>query len=205
MRATEKAQVDVNGLVINAQQGNASAFAALYEHFFDQIFRYVSFKIGNSLEAEDLTGEVFIRMLESIKSFKPKGHPFSSWLFRIAHNLVVDYFRRMGKRKTVVLDVVESTAGHDPTGDIDRHVDQGMVMEEVYKAMGGLTNLQKEVISLRFAAGLSVAETARAVGKNDNAVKALQHAGLNKLRKLLDKQSALSSNPVFPMGYQEES
>lgn len=205
MRATEKAQVDVNGLVINAQQGNASAFAALYEHFFDQIFRYVSFKIGNSLEAEDLTGEVFIRMLESIKSFKPKGHPFSSWLFRIAHNLVVDYFRRMGKRKTVVLDVVESTAGHDPTGDIDRYVDQGMVMEEVYKAMGGLTNLQKEVISLRFAAGLSVAETARAVGKNDNAVKALQHAGLNKLRKLLDKQSALSSNPVFPMGYQEES
>jgi len=187
MPVQDNANVDVTALVHLAQQGDTTSFGELYEQFFDRIYRYVSFKTGSASEAEDITGEVFVRMLESIHKFKWQGHPFSSWLFRIAHNLVVDHFRKNGKRSIVSL---ENTTTHVEAAavDIDGHIDTELSMGEVRKAMVGLTELQKEVISLRFAAGLSVAETAEAIGKKENAVKALQHAGLRKLRRLLNPE-----------------
>ena len=132
MQATAEGHItDVDKLVRGAQKGDARSFASLYEHFFDQIFRYVSFKVGNSTEAEDITGEVFVRMLERITSYKPQGYPFSSWLFRVAHNLVVDYFRKKGKRKFTDLETVETTLGQAPV-DIEGHVDQQVAMQQVY-------------------------------------------------------------------------
>ncbi|MDA0771001.1 MAG: hypothetical protein BZY79_03925 [SAR202 cluster bacterium Casp-Chloro-G4] len=199
MPAHDNANTDVALLVRLAQEGDASSFAELYEQFFDRIYRYVSFKTGSPTEAEDITGEVFVRMLESIHKFKWQGHPFSSWLFRIAHNLVVDHFRRKGKRNIVSLENTV-TSVEAVAVDVDNHIDTELSMDEVRKAMVGLTDLQKEVISLRFAAGLSVAETAQAIGKKENAVKALQHAGLKKLRRLLNPET---SNPT-PLLRQQE-
>ena len=187
MRSGSDAQPSVDEAVGRAQKGDAAAFAVLYEDYYDRIFRYVSFKTGNSLEAEDITAEVFVKMLESIDSFKWQGYQFSSWLFRIAHNLVVDHFRKRGRRHIVALDDAPAAATeYDP--DLDRKLDVDMSMVPVQEAMKDLTDLQREVISLRFAAGLSVAETARAVGKKDNAVKALQHAGIKKLRGILSAE-----------------
>ena len=187
MRSGSDAQPSVDEAVGRAQKGDAAAFAVLYEDYYDRIFRYVSFKTGNSLEAEDITAEVFVKMLESIDSFKWQGYQFSSWLFRIAHNLVVDHFRKRGRRHIVALDDAPAAATeYDP--DLDRKLDVDMSMAPVQEAMKDLTDLQREVISLRFAAGLSVAETARAVGKKDNAVKALQHAGIKKLRGILSAE-----------------
>jgi RNA polymerase sigma-70 factor (ECF subfamily) len=203
MQAINNGHINVDELVARAQEGDVRAFSGLYEHFYDQIYRYVSFKAGSPLEAEDITAEVFVRMLESIKSFKWQGYPFSSWLFRIAHNLVVDHFRRKGKRKYVALDSIENTLG-ESAPDIDGYVDQELAMEDVKRAMHDLTDLQKEVISLRFAAGLSVAETAKAVGRKENAVKALQHAGLKKLKKLLSSRTEPIPGTVLPLGLQEE-
>ena len=126
-------------------------------------------------------------MLESIDSFRWQGYQFSSWLFRIAHNLIVDHFRKRGRRHIVALDDAPAAATeYNP--DLDRKLDVDMSMVPVQEAMKDLTDLQREVISLRFAAGLSVAETARAVGKKDNAVKALQHAGIKKLRGILSAE-----------------
>ena len=142
------------------------------------------FKSGSVAEAEDITEEVFLRMLESVRSFKWKGYPFSSWLFRIAHNLVVDHFRRNGRQKTSPLESVSGTIGAT-THDVDSYLDTELSMVQVSEAMTELTDLQREVLSLRFSGGLSVRETAEAVGKNENAVKALQHAGVKKLRMLL--------------------
>ena len=184
------AKLDLEELVRKAQKGDASSFAALYQHFADQIYRYVSFKTGSPTEAEDITGDVFVRMLESIHSFKWQGYPFSSWLFRIAHNLVVDYFRKKGRSKNVLLEEATATTGSS-SSDLESHAELNLSMREVHGAMEGLTNLQREVISLRFAAGLSVAETARAVGKKENAVKALQHAGLKKLRRILGSEPTI--------------
>lgn len=183
-------QNEVSDLVRKAQEGDQSSFALLYERFFDQIFRYVSFKTGSPTEAEDITGEVFVRMIESIHRFKWQGHPFSSWLFRIAHNLIVDYFRKKGKKALVPL---EGSADNLQSAhvDVDRGIDLEIAMDEIRRAMEGLTDLQREVISMRFAGGLSVAETARAIGKKDNAIKALQHAGLKKLRITLAAENSL--------------
>ena len=201
MQAQSNANAEVAILVRMAQEGDTSSFGELYERFFDQIYRYVSFKTGSPSEAEDITGEVFVRMLESIHKFKWQGHPFSSWLFRIAHNLVVDHFRRKGKRNVVSL--ANTTINVEAVAvDVDSHIDTEISMDEVRKAMVELTYLQKEVISLRFAAGLSVAETAEAVGKKENAVKALQHAGLKKLRRFLNPEL---STPSILLQQQQET
>ena len=175
---------EVEDLVRRAQQGHSEAFAGLYEAYYDKIYRYVMFKTGDTLEAEDLTEEVFLRMLESIGSFKWQGYPFTSWLFRIAHNLVIDYYRKAGRQKKTSLDDAMRVVGSDGV-DVDRKLDVELSIKEVKDAMGGLTQLQQEVLSLRFAGGLSVAETAEAMGKKENAVKALQHAAIKKLRTLL--------------------
>ena len=184
MQAEMQGQMDVAALVKQAQGGGASAFSALYEHYYDSIFRYVSFRTGSVADAEDITAEVFVRMIESIHRFKWKGYPFSSWLFRIAHNLVVDFYRKKGRRQIVSLESAPPIA-ESVTPDADARMDIELTMGDVRKAMENLTDLQREAITLRFAAGLSVAETAKAMGKRDNAVKALQHAGLKKLRRSL--------------------
>ncbi len=181
-------------LVRRAQEGEESAFGHLYERFYDKIFRYVMFKIGDRSDAEDITTDVFLRMLESIGSFKFQGYPFSSWLFRIAHNLIVDHFRKNSRRKTAPLEDAMLVA--DTSSDVDYKIDVGMSIAQVQRAMDGLTDLQREVMSLRFAAGLSVKETAEAVGKKENAVKALQHAAVKKLRVVLDAPAREPAKPA---------
>ena len=177
----------VEELVRQAQQGHSEAFAGLYEAYYAKIYRYVMFKTGDSVEAEDLAEEVFLRMLESIGSFKWQGYPFTSWLFRIAHNLVIDFYRKKGRQKNTSLDDAMRVVGSDNV-DMDKQIDIKLSIKEVNDVMGGLTQLQQEVLTLRFAGGLSVAETAEAMGKKENAVKALQHAAIKKLRTLLGPQ-----------------
>ena len=187
---------DLEALVKRAQEGDSRSLAAIYEQFYDRIFRYVSFKTGNPTDAEDITEDVFLRMLVSISSFKWQGNPFSSWLFRIAHNLIVDHFRKKSRQKHMPL---EETTGVVETAspDMDSELDIKLSIGKVYQSMNGLTELQKEVITLRFAGGLSVMETARAVGKKENAVKALQHAGIKNLRRILvNKGAAERAMPV---------
>ena len=135
-------QATIEKLVKDAQKGDTVALAALYERFFDRIYRYVSFKSGSHDEAEDIAGDVFVKMLESIHSFRWQGHPFSSWLFRIAHNMIVDYFRRAGRKKTVPLEAAAATVGTTPD-DMDRAVATHLTMAEVTVAMHGLTGLQQ--------------------------------------------------------------
>ena len=180
----------VEHIVKQAQAGEQSAFAELYEMYYDPIYRYVSFKCGNRIEAEDLSGEVFLKMIESIHTFKFRGFPFTSWLYRIAHNVVVDNFRRKGRRPTVPLDDAINSAS-DAHSDLERLAEVSLTMREVVSAMDRLTDLQREVVTLRFAAGLSIAETAKAVGRKENAVKALQHAGIRKLRDILTPPSCI--------------
>jgi RNA polymerase sigma-70 factor (ECF subfamily) len=187
----------IEELVRKAQDGDAASFAGLYERHYDRIFRYVLFKIGDATDAEDITEEVFLKMLESIRSFRWRGPPFSSWLFRIAHNLVVDHYRKKSRRQTTSLEDAGRVVGAS-SNNIDRHLDIRLSMREVLLAMEQLTELQKEVISLRFAGGLSIMETAQSMGKKENAVKALQHAGISRLRSLLTARSEESPDRPVP-------
>lgn len=172
---------DEESLIRRAQQRDQMALTQLYEENFDKIYRYIVLKIGDRTEAEDMTQQVFLRALKSISSFKWKGMPFSAWLFRIAHNQIVDYLRKKSKRATVPLDESLAAGDSDPSQVAERKVE----IEQLVLATRGLTKAQREVISLRFAGELSVAEVARVMGRSEGAVKALQHSAIVALRKLL--------------------
>ena len=182
-------QVDIiEKLVLSAKKGDPLSFGKLYDLFYTKIFRYVAYKVGNREDAEDITAEVFIRMLKSINSFSFQGHPFSSWLFRIARNMVVDYFRKNSRRKTAPLETAGSIQETESL-EIDYQLDLDIEMSNISESIKTLTDLQQEVISLRFAGGLSIKETASAVGRKENAVKALQHSAIKKLRLLVDMKN----------------
>ena len=173
-------QQEEESLVRRAQHRDQEAFAQLYEEHFDKIYRYVTLKIGNATEAEDMTQQVFLNALQSISSFKWKGIPFSAWLFRIAHNQVVDYFRSK-KRTAVPLDESLASNNNNPQVVVEQKLD----IEQLLSATKQLTEAQREVISLRFTSELSIAQAAKAMGKSQGAVKALQHSGVVALRKIL--------------------
>ena len=171
-------------LIQRAREHDPYALTRLYEDNFDKIYRYIVFKIGDRTEAEDMTQQVFLNAIQSISSYKSKGMPFSSWLYRIAHNQVVDHLRKKSKRPTVPLDDCLPIKSDDP-----RHaVEQRLEVEEVVAAAGGLTAAQREVISLRFASELSLAECAKTMGKTEGAIKALQHSAIAALRKALGRE-----------------
>ena len=172
---------DEESLVRRAQQQDEEAFAMLYEEYFDKIYRYVTLKIGDRIEAEDLTQQVFVKALKSISSFKWKGAPFSAWLYRIAHNQVVDYLRKKKRYATAPLD--ESVKGSDI--DPQLAAERKLEIERLLSATKQLTDAQQEVISLRFTSELSIAEVAKIMGKSEGAVKALQHSAIVALRKAL--------------------
>ena len=168
-------------LVRRAQQHDQDAFAQLYEEYFDKIYRYIAFKIGNKTEAEDMTQQVFLNAIKSISSFRWRGIPFSAWLFRIAHNQVVDYLRKKAKHATTSLDEVLVSNGNNPQLVAEQNLD----IERLLLATKQLTQAQREVISLRFASELSIAQVARVMAKNQGAIKALQHSAIVALRKTL--------------------
>jgi RNA polymerase sigma-70 factor (ECF subfamily) len=173
---------DDQNLVQRAQQHDEEAFAELYEKYFDKIYRYISLKIGNRVESEDMTQQVFIKALHSISSFKWRGLPFSAWLFRIAHNQVVDYLRK--KTRQPILSLNESiTASDDNPHKI---TEQKMNIEQLMLATKNLTSAQQEVIALRFASDLPISQVANIMGKSEGAIKALQHSAIVALRKILN-------------------
>jgi RNA polymerase sigma-70 factor (ECF subfamily) len=173
---------DEQNLVRRAQQHDEEAFAELYDKYFDKIYRYISLKIGNRFEAEDMTQQVFINALSSISSFRWRGLPFSSWLFRIAHNLVVDYFRKKTRQPVSTLNESITASEDNP----QKVIEQKMNIEQLELASKGLTPAQQEVIALRFAGELPIAQVARVMGRSEGAIKALQHSAIVALRKILN-------------------
>ncbi len=169
-------------VVSRAIEGDGEAFTQLYERCFDGIYRYIYIRLGNQSEAEDLTQEVFVKALEAIGCYKWRNLPFAAWLFRIAHNRVVDYFRKQGKVEKVPLeDDITLVSKSNPALTAERELE----IEELITHVEKLSPAQREVISLRFGAELSVAEAAKVLGKNEGTVKALQYNGIVALRKML--------------------
>ncbi len=175
-------QYDEESLVRRAQQRDQQAFAQLYEQYFDKIYRYLVLRIGNKMEAEDLTQQVFLNALKSISAFRWKGIPFSAWLFRIAHNLAVDCLRKRTRNGfTESAESWDVVSDSNPQIEVERKLD----IERVVVACQRLTEAQREVISLRFTSDLPIAEVAKIMGKSEGAIKALQHSAIVALRKTL--------------------
>jgi len=155
--------------------------SGLYEEYYDKIARYVYVHIGNKEEAEDIAGEVFLKALKSLKSYREQGVPMQGWLFRIAHNLTIDYLRKMDKRRTVPIDSVVLRANGNPVDIAEINID----FERVTEAVKQLTTEQREVINLRFFGGLTSKEVGGVLGKSDGAVREMQRAAIEKLRGIM--------------------
>jgi RNA polymerase sigma-70 factor, ECF subfamily len=167
-------------LVRRVRNNDPMAFDELYVRYSPRVFGYLFQRLnGDAEEAEDLTADVFARVYEKIDAFQPQGAPLSAWVFRIAHNRLIDTIRRRPRQIQVTLDDAPELAAAPVFGAIDQHV----ALEQIKAGLTRLTPEQRQVIVLRFLEGKSLAETAVAVGRNEDAVKKLQARGLASLRR----------------------
>jgi RNA polymerase sigma-70 factor, ECF subfamily len=172
-------------IVVRAQQGDADAFGQLYDRYVDVVYRYIQYRVANTTLAEDLTSETFLRALRRITSYTWQGRDFGAWLVTIARNLIADHFKSGRYRMEVATsDLVEAGADRSQEGP-ENEVLTGLTNAALLEAVKELNAEQQECIALRFLQGMSVAETAQIMGKNEGAIKALQYRAVKSLSRLL--------------------
>jgi RNA polymerase sigma-70 factor (ECF subfamily) len=175
--------VDDAALRVRAIALEPAALSEIYDTYAGKIYSYIYHRTGDGEAAEDLTGDVFVRMIEAIRDDRSWNTSLQGWLYRIAHNLVVDHFRRQSKRDGPQLDE-RWMAAEQPA-----HTFEGLYHSaQLRNAMRYLTEEQQQVIVLKFAEGLSNVEVAEVLGKTEGAIKALQHRGLATLRRAVGDQ-----------------
>ena len=175
-----------NALVERAQAGETAVIGELYDLHQERIYRYIWSKVGNQQLAEDLTGEVFMRMVSSLPTYKVGQTPFHAWLYQIARNLIVDTYRQEAHRQTEPLDNIVNH--QDGAVMVQTAVEQKLDIEQIHEALDLIDPIQREVIILRFMVGMSLQEVAFTIDKTVGAVKTLQHRGLKALRVALQSQ-----------------
>src|SRR3954471_8119393 len=174
------AQADVRALVARAQAGERAALEELYLLHFDRIYSYLHLSVGNRHDAEDLTTQTFLRMLERIGRFRWKSAPFSAWLFRIAHNLAMDHFRAT-RRWQPEEDVPEPAGAAESSAEDEALVAIGH--KSMLELIENLSHEQQQVLALKFVFNFSNREAATILEKTEGAVKSLQHRALASLQK----------------------
>ena len=174
----------VRRLVARAKEGDRAALEQLYLIHFDRIYGYLQLSVGNRHDAEDLTNQTFIKMLESIDRFVWRQAPFSAWLFRIAHNLAMDHFRS-GRRWQYEEEPPEHSASLEPSAE-----DEALAMigrQSMLGMIGSLSEDQQQVLTLKFVFNFSNSEVATILGKTEGAIKSLQHRALASLQRQLTR------------------
>lgn len=173
---------DEQAVVEAAKRGDQKALSDLYEFYFSKVYRYVATRLGNSEDAEDVTEEIFLRIIHNIGGFSFRGLPFGAWVFRIARNEVISHVRR---QRTRAMQAPLTEFIQDESQNHVAELEFEFTMQEIREATGKLPEAQRQVIALRFGAGLNVAETAQALKKTENNVKVLQHKAIAKLQLLV--------------------
>ncbi len=182
---TETTEVNEEALLERALKNDSAALGSIYDLYSDRIYRYVYHRIGNAEVAEDITAQTFLKMLEAIQTGKGWRTSFRSWLYRIAHNLVVDHYRHASKVMQVSLDKAPNLPqrGDSLMDTVEKKLD----MEAVEIALHSLTEEQAQVIVLRFMEGYNIAEVSEIMEKTEGAVKALQYRAVRALQQLMKK------------------
>lgn len=169
-------------LIQAAVKGKSSAFGPLYDHYQPMIYRFVFVKVGRREDAEDITHQVFLAAWQNIGGYKFRGHPFSSWLYRIARNQVVDHYR--SKKPEASIEKMDPEFFVSPANaqfDLSMKIE----MEKVMSAIGRLKSDYQDVIVLRFVEDLPLKDTAAAMEKTEGAVKLMQHRAIKELKRIL--------------------
>ena len=181
--ATERPRestAEVRKLVDRAQQGDRAALEELYLIHFDRIYSYLHMTVGNRHDAEDLTTQTFLKMLESINKFRWQSAPFSAWLFRIAHNLSMDHFRSR-RRWQPEEDVPEPHGSEEPSAELEAM--QSIGRQSMLELIDKLSPEQQQVLTLKFVFNFPNGDVARILDKTEGAIKSLQHRALASLQK----------------------
>ena len=180
-------------LVERAGLGDGQAFGQLYQRYVDDVYAYVHLRVREDAVAEDLTQDIFISAFRALPRFEWQGS-FSPWLLRCAHNRVVNYWRALGRQPEWVPLPGEAEEAEEYTGPeladdqaapMDEAIELQMSTAAIQTAMSELTDLQQQVVALRFGAGLTLSETAEMMSRSQNAIKNLQHNALIRLRRVL--------------------
>ncbi len=179
-RAARDAAPNVRRLVDRAKRGERRALEELYLLHFDRIYSYLQMSVGNRHDAEDLTNQTFIKMLESIDRFEWRAAPFSAWLFRIAHNLAMDHFRS-GRRVQPEEDPVQPQDSTEHSAEDEAL--QAIGRQSMLGMIESLSLDQQHVLTLKFVFNFSNRDAAQILGKTEGAVKSLQHRALASLQR----------------------
>jgi RNA polymerase sigma-70 factor, ECF subfamily len=176
---------NVRKLVDRAQQGDRAALEELYLIHFDRIYSYLHVSVGNKHDAEDLTTQTFLKMLEAIDRFRWQSAPFSAWLFRIAHNLAMDHFRSR-RRWQPEAEVPEPVDSEEPSAELEAM--QSIGRESMRELIELLSPEQQQVLTLKFVFNFPNSDVAKILDKTEGAIKSLQHRALASLQKQISQK-----------------
>lgn len=178
--------LDEQKLIRLAQAGDQETFARLYDAYAERIYRYVYFRVADQEQAEDITSQVFLKAWEKLHTYQAGESPFMAWLYRIAHNAVIDHYRT--KKVSISLEEVNPVEVSYADA-VDERLDLQVKSQKLREALQELTEEQQQVLILKFVGGLSTSEIAQQLGKRQGAVRALQMRALQGLAKCPSLQS----------------
>jgi len=171
-------------LIEAAKAGNAQAFGILYDAYLPPIYRFIYLKVGRKETAEDLTHEVFLSAWQNLKSYAHRGFPFSTWLYKISRNRVIDHYRTSHPAVTLAEEMEEYIElVNAPTDEIDR----SLTMETIMSAIEKLPEEHQTILIMRFVDDAEPSEIAEVVGKSVGAVRVMQHRALQEVKNILKK------------------
>lgn len=179
----DETHVEVWQYVRLAQGGDGEAFGKLYDRYVDMVFRFIYFRVNDRALAEDFTSETFLRALRRISTIRYQGRDIGAWFITIARNIVLDHLK--SARHRLELTTADTLEAKEQVSSTEEAVLDALQSERLMQAVAQLGDEQRECVMLRFIHGLSVSETAGVMGKNDGAIKALQHRAVRKLADLV--------------------
>jgi RNA polymerase sigma-70 factor (ECF subfamily) len=177
----------LRALVDLAKEGDAEAFGQLYDHYVSGVFRFIYYRVGSQQLAEDLTSETFVRGLRAIQRFNWQGKDFGAWLTTIARNLVADHFKSSRARLEIVAETIPE--GKATVASPEQEVLALISNEMLFEAVNALPNEQRDCILMRFIQGMSIAQTAAALGRSEGAIKQLQLRAVRSLAKTMPEDA----------------
>jgi RNA polymerase sigma-70 factor (ECF subfamily) len=178
-----------NQLIAQAQAGDKAAVSTLYEAYAQPIFRYISYRVESDMIAEDLTAEVFLRMVEGLPRYRDMGAPFGAWLYRIAATQIANHYRQKRHTAPEPISEMEPSDDTDPFGKTAKHIEQ----EQLRQALSALSEDYQTLLILRFVQQLPHSEVATIMNKSDSAIRVMQHRALQALGKELGADGKVRS------------
>jgi RNA polymerase sigma-70 factor (ECF subfamily) len=173
-------------IIEEAKQGNTGSFGLLYNHYVPPIYRFIYMKVNGREESEDLTHEVFLAAWQNLYRYKSQGFPFSSWLYQIARNRVIDFYRvqkNYANIETVDAEFVSVSHG------LEERIDGDLNLQKIKGALKALSHDQQDVLIMKFIEDLSHAEIAAALKKSEGAVRLIQHRAIQALKRIVTQET----------------